>query len=97
MLKPISTAPEALARLTSLGDIAPTPLLNRWVAAMIGLYKPQLGELLAQRDAAVMDWRRRRRAKVHVLEDRRLEVTSTLPIDIEAQLAGVATALRRVA
>ncbi|HLI22947.1 MAG TPA: hypothetical protein VKV32_17625 [Stellaceae bacterium] len=81
----------------ALGDVAPAPLLNRWVTAMLGLYKPQLGTLLAARDAAVMEWRRRRRAKVHVLEDRRLEVTSTLEIDIEAQLAGIAAALRRVA
>lgn len=79
------------------GAAGTTTLLDRWIAAMLGLYKPQLCELLAKRDAAVMDWRRRRRAKVHVLEDRRLEVTSTLPIDIEAQLTGIATALRRVA
>ena len=49
--------------------------------AMIGLYRPQLRELLQRRDAAVMDWRRRRRAKVHVFEDRRLETTSSLRID----------------
>jgi hypothetical protein len=72
-------------------------LLDRWIAAMLGLYKPQLGELIAKRDAAVMDWRRRRRAKVHVLDDRRLEVTSVLAIDIEAQIGQIDAALRRVA
>ncbi|HEY3918784.1 MAG TPA: hypothetical protein VGL83_13380 [Stellaceae bacterium] len=81
----------------ALGEVAPSPLLNRWIAALLGLYKPQLRDLLARRDAAVMDWRRRRRAKVHVLEDRRLEVTSALPIDIEAQIAQIDAALRRVA
>ncbi|HWE74107.1 MAG TPA: hypothetical protein VG328_13160 [Stellaceae bacterium] len=75
----------------------PSPLLNRWIVALIALYKPLLADLLLQRDAAVMDWRRRRRAKVHVLEDRRLEVTSVLPIDLEAQLAQIDAALRRVA
>jgi uncharacterized protein DUF6969 len=75
----------------------PTPLLNCWIAAMLTLYRPQLGALLAQRDAAVMDWRRRRRAKVHVLDDRRLEVTSVLAIDVEGQIERVDAALRQVA
>jgi hypothetical protein len=80
-----------------LGEGGPAPLLNRWIAALVGLYKPFLADLLAGRDAAVMDWRRRRRAKVHVLEDQRLEVTSMLPIDLEAQIAKIDAALRRVA
>lgn len=80
-----------------LGDMPPSPLLNRWIAALIGLYRPQLQALVLQRDAAIMDWRRRRRAKVHVFEDRRLEVTSLLAIDIDDQIAKVDTALRRVA
>ena len=80
-----------------LGEGGPSPLLNRWIVALVGLYKPQLADLLAQRDAAVMDWRRRRRAKVHVLEDQRLEVTSVLPINLEAQIAQIDAALRRVA
>jgi hypothetical protein len=81
----------------AIGDVAPSPLLNRWIAAMLGLYKPQLCDLVAKRDAAVMDWRRRRRAKVHVLDDRRLEVTSVLAIDIEAQIGRIDATLRRVA
>ena len=44
-----------------------------------------------------MDWRRRRRAKVHVLEDQRLEITSALPIHLDAQIAQIEAALRRVA
>lgn len=79
------------------GAAGTTTLLDRWIAAMLGLYKPQLCELVAKRDAAVMDWRRRRRAKVHVLDDRRLEVTSVLAIDIEAQIGQIDAALRRVA
>lgn len=81
----------------ALGPIPPSPLLNRWMTAMLGFYKPQLAELIAARDAKVMDWRRRRRAKVHVLDDRRLEVTSALDIDLQHQTDQVAAALRRVA
>jgi hypothetical protein len=81
----------------ALGEAGPSPLLNRWIVALVALYKPLLADLLLQRDAAVMDWRRRRRAKIHVLEDQRLEVTSTLAIDLEAQMAQIDAALRRVA
>ncbi len=80
-----------------VGAAPPSPLLNRWVTALLGLHKPLLAELLAQRDAAVMDWRRRRRAKVHVFEDRRLEITSTLAIELQSQIERVTAALRRVA
>jgi hypothetical protein len=81
----------------AIADGPPAPLLNRWITAMLALYRPQLAALLAQRDAAVMDWRRRRRAKVHVLDDHRLEVTSVLPIDVEAQIVQIDAMLRRVA
>jgi Domain of unknown function (DUF6969) len=72
----------------------PQALLSRWITAMVGLFRPQVGALVAARDEAVMGWRRRRRGKVHVFEDRRLEVTSTLEIDVAAQIAAVAASLR---
>jgi hypothetical protein len=93
---PAADVGRMLDRFT-FGEGGPSPLLNRWIAALLALYKPQLADLLAQRDAAVMDWRRRRRAKIHVLEDQRLEVTSVLPIDLDAQIAQIDAALRRVA
>lgn len=80
-----------------LGAIAPSPLLNRWLTALLGLYRPHLADLMSRRDTAVMEWRRRRRAKVHVFEDRRLEVTSTLAIDLERHIDLIEAALRRVA
>lgn len=80
-----------------LGAGGSLPLLDRWLTALIGLYRPLMADLLGRRDAVIMDWRRRRRAKVHVFEDRRLEVTSSLEIDLERHLGAVAAALRRVA
>jgi hypothetical protein len=44
-----------------------------------------------------MQWRRRHRGKIHVLEDRRLEVASAVEIDVEEQVRRVETALKRVA
>jgi hypothetical protein len=44
-----------------------------------------------------MNWRRRHRGKIHVFEDRRLEVTSAAAIDVAAQIERVELALRRAA
>jgi hypothetical protein len=67
-------------------DVADAPaLLNRWVSAVVALFRPQIVHLLRLRDDAVMGWRRRRRA--NVFEDTRVEVTSSLDIDLDAQLA----------
>jgi hypothetical protein len=75
----------------------PSPPLCQWIAAMFVLFQPQMRTLLAARDAAIMSWRRRHRGKIHVFEDRRLSVTSSLDIGIEEQVRRVETALKRVA
>lgn len=70
-----------------VAEMAPSQVLNRWISAMIRLFRPQIAALLRARDEAVMAWRRRRR--VQVFEDPRLEITSSLHIDLDAQLAFV--------
>jgi hypothetical protein len=80
-----------------VGDAPPCNLLNRWLTAFLGLFRPQIIDLLVLRDDAVMGWRRRRRGKVHVFEDRRLEITSICAVDIDAQRHRIDTALRQVA
>ncbi len=76
---------------------APSRPLNGWITDMFTLFRPQMRALLAARDAAIMSWRRRHRGKIHVFEDRRLEVTSAAEIDIEDQVQRVEAALRRAA
>jgi hypothetical protein len=79
-------------------DLArPSWPLNRWLSAMFRLFRPQMVALVHARDAAVMSFRRRRRGKVHVFEDRRLEVPSTVEIDVDEQIRRVAVALKQVA
>ncbi len=80
-----------------LGPVPPSAILNRWITAMIGLFRPQIVNLLEARDATVMGWRRRRRGKVHVFDDRRLEVTSVCDIDVDRQMREIYEALRQVA
>lgn len=69
----------------AIAGAGPSALLDRWLAALIGLFRPQIEGLLRRRDEAVMGWRRRRRS--HVLEDPRLEITSSLAIDLDEQFA----------
>jgi hypothetical protein len=64
---------------------------------MFRLFKPEMAGLLQARDAAIMNWRRRHRGKVHVFEDRRLEVASSVEIDLDEQMRRIEQALRRAA
>ncbi|WP_072376489.1 hypothetical protein [Hyphomicrobium sp. NDB2Meth4] len=65
---------------------------NRWITAVVRLFRPQVEILLRRRDTAIEDWQRRY-PDGDVFEDRRLEITSELPIDIDAQIAWVDVAL----
>ncbi len=76
-----------------IAPAGPAPLLNRWITAMIGLFRPEIATLLELRDKTVMDWRMRRRGKVHVFEHRKLEITSALDIDLARHLSGIEAAL----
>lgn len=93
------SAPDVLRMLDrfAVNAAEPSRALNRWITDMFTLFRPQMRFLLAARDAALMNWRRRHRGKVHVFEDRRLEVTSASDIDIEDQIRRVEEALRRAA
>jgi hypothetical protein len=68
-----------------IAERAPSAVLNRWIGAMVHLFRPQIAALLQARDETVMAWRRRRRT--HVFEDPRLEITSSLDIRLDTQLA----------
>ena len=72
----------------SLDAAEPTSLVNGWLGAVVRLYQPEIAMLLRKRDEAVMDPRRRRR-RVDVFEDPKLEITSSLAIDLDARLAAV--------
>ncbi|HUK08160.1 MAG TPA: hypothetical protein VLX09_09860 [Stellaceae bacterium] len=75
----------------------PAPLVSRWITAMFILFRPEMAELLIARDAGIMSWRRRHRGKVHVFEDRRLDVAASIDIDLDAHLSRVEAAFRRAA
>ncbi len=59
----------------------PSRLLNQWLSAMFVLFRPQIEDLLIERDYAIQQWR-----LLHpdddVFEDRRLEITSSIEISL---------------
>ena len=71
---------------------APSPALNRWVSAVVHMFRPQIAELIRARDAAAADF-----ARAHpgadVYEDRALQVISETNIDFLAQIGAIEAAL----
>ena len=74
----------------------PSWALNRWISAMFRLFKPQIIALLHARDRTIAAWRPKAGASLSVYDDRRLEVTSVLAIDIDRQIDQVEAALARI-
>jgi hypothetical protein len=68
--------------------------LNRWLGAMLKLFRPQIERLLHERDAALAAW-----ARAHpgtdVYEDRNFEVASSLAVTVEAQIEAIDRALAK--
>jgi len=61
---------------------------NRWISAMIVLFRPDIERLLLERDAAIAEWRERHPDR-DVLEDKELEIPSIKPIDVDARIRAV--------
>lgn len=89
-------APDVIAMLDHFViDLArPSWAVNRWITAMLRLFRPQIEALLIERDRVVAAWQRRH-PESDVLEDRRLEVTSKVEISVDEQMRGILAALKR--
>lgn len=70
----------------------PSLALNRWVAGVAGLFRPQIADLVRARDGAVARHRAAHPER-DVFEDRALQVTSEVPIDFLAQVRAIEAAL----
>jgi hypothetical protein len=70
----------------------PCLAVNRWISAMVELFRPQIEALVRARDETMAQW-----ATAHpdrdVYEDRDLEITSIIGIDAGRQIAAVRAAL----
>ena len=63
---------------------------NRWLGAMLRLYRPWIEGLMRHRDAAVDAWRRAYPG-TDVFEDRALEITGYLPVSVPALMTALQT------
>ena len=75
-----------LERFRPRGD-HPWAIVDRWLGALVQLFEPEIAVLLHERDRAILE--RRWRWRSNVLEDPRLEITSSRDIDLEVRLATV--------
>jgi hypothetical protein len=66
--------------------------VNRWITAMLCLFQPQIVELVQERDRVVAGYQALH-AGVDVYEDRDLEITSSMDISVDDQIAAVEKAL----
>lgn len=66
--------------------------VNRWISAMIVLFRPQIETLLWQRDE-VLEQRMQQFPEIDVFEDRELEVMSNVRITVDEQIRAVDRAL----
>lgn len=64
----------------------PYEYVSRSLNAIVCLFMPQIRELIALREQAVNKWRNQY-PEIDPLEDRRLDILSQVPIDLELQIA----------
>ncbi len=78
-------------------DLAwPSWPVNIWITAMLRLFRPQIEELVEERDASVADWQKKH-PDDDVFEDRGCDITSTRRISVAAQIKRVNQALMSAA
>jgi len=66
---------------------------NRWITAMVQLFRPQIEQLIRARDAAVADWIVRHPGE-NAYEDRRFEIAAHVNVSVEEQIKQVRKALQ---
>lgn len=73
----------------------PSWATNRWLTALIRLFRPQIEILVKKRDKTVKMWQERH-PDLDVFEDRSLEVTSKAEISVEEQIRALRKALAKL-
>jgi len=78
----------------SIDHAMPNLAVNQWLTAMFKLFKPDIAELILQRDEKVRAWRQQYPGQ-DVFEDRNLEVTSSTLINVKQQIKAIKRALKQ--
>ncbi|MFQ5954824.1 MAG: hypothetical protein ACE5JZ_07160 [Kiloniellales bacterium] len=75
-------------------DVAwPSWPVNIWISAMLRLFRPQIMELIRERDAVMADWQKKH-PDTDAFEDRRCDITSVRRISVAAQIRRVTKAVQ---
>lgn len=82
----------AMADRFSIEHAKPSWPVNRWITAMIRLFRPQIEEILQERDAVVAKWQATHPDE-DVFEDRNLDLPSAVEISTIDQILALETAL----
>lgn len=77
----------------AIGHAQPSWPVNRWVTAMVRLYRPEIGWLLHRRDMSLAAIQGDRTIE-QALDDRSTEIMSALAIDIGGRIEALDSALR---
>ena len=78
----------AMVDCFNIDHAQPSWVTNKWVSAMLRFFRPQIIELLHERDAVVADWRKRHQDK-DAYEDRGPDLPSAVTISVEKQMRAV--------
>ena len=83
----------AMVDCFSIEHAKPSWPVNRWITAMLRLFRPQIEDILHERDAVVAKWRANHPDE-DVFEDRNLDLPSAVEISIGYQIHSLDTALK---
>jgi hypothetical protein len=86
----------AMLKRFEIDHTRPSWPVNRWIGAMLQLFRPQIVALLHERDK-IMAGRTARNPDVNHYEDREEEIVSVRDIDIDDHIASIGAALNRAA
>ena len=89
-------AKDVLAMLEDfeIGHAKPSWVVNRWITAMLRLFRPQIAELLKLRDAAVAKWKKEHPGE-DVFEDREFMLPSMTEISVDDQIQALLNEINR--
>ncbi|MBL4719625.1 MAG: hypothetical protein JKY20_00635 [Alphaproteobacteria bacterium] len=77
---------KTLASIFNIDHAQPSWPVNMWVSSMVALFQPQIAALIDARDVTIENWGKSY-TKEDVFEDRALEITSELLIDVDSQIS----------
>ena len=83
----------AMVECFSIEHAKPSWPVNRWITAMLRLFRPQIKDILQKRDAVVAKWQANHPDE-DVFEDRKLDLPSAVEISIGEQIHALETAVQ---